>query len=100
VRRDPPGSVRGSGLRVVSRTDDLQRQLSALFDTATDDERNELREIQPRLGWRGGGGLTLPHGNAAAALAVIATAEDEEWEGLLPHGSAQRLRHQLRSLLR
>jgi hypothetical protein len=83
----------------VLRLDSLQRELAALIDTATDDERSELREIQPITGWRGGGGLTLPHGNAAAALALIATAEDEEWDGGLPHGSAQNLRNQLRERL-
>jgi hypothetical protein len=83
----------------VHRLDAFQRELAALIDTATDDERNELREIQPKTGWRGGGGLTLTHGNAAAALALIATAEGEEWGGGLPHGSAQNLRNQLRERL-
>ena len=81
------------------RLDTLQRELAALIDTATDDERNELREIQPQRGAQRGVALTVPHGNAAAALELIATAEDEEWGGILPHGSAQNLRTQLRARL-
>jgi hypothetical protein len=74
----------------------LQRELAALIDTATDDERAELREIEPRSGQRDGGGATVPHGNAAAVMQLIAAAEDEEWSGRLPHGSAHNLRAQLR----
>ena len=81
------------------RLDALQRNLAGLIDTASDDERAELLEIQQPDGWRRGGTLTLPHGNAAAALELIATAEDAEWGGTLPQGSAQNLRDQLRDRL-
>jgi hypothetical protein len=74
------------------RLNALQRELAALIDTATDDERAELREIEPG----GAGGVTVPHGNAAAVMQLIAAAEDEEWSGQLPHGSAHNLRAQLR----
>jgi hypothetical protein len=43
--------------------------------------------------------LAPPRGNAAAALELIATAEDAEWGGTLPQGSAENLREQLRSRL-
>ncbi len=78
------------------RLNALQRELAALIDTATDDERAELREIEPRSGRRDAGGVTVPHGNAAAVMQLIAAAEDEEWGGQLPHGSAHNLRAQLR----
>ncbi len=81
------------------RLNELQRRLATIVDTATDDERAELREVQSPAGWRQGGDVSLPHGNAAAALEVIAAAEDEEWGGLLPQGSGQNLREQLRDRL-
>ncbi len=79
--------------------DALQRKLAGLIDTANDDERAELLEIQQPDGWRPGGTSTLPHGKAAAALELIATAEDGEWGGTLPQGSAQNLREQLQARL-
>ena len=81
------------------RLDELQRRLAAIIDTATDDERAELREAQPPTARRHGGEVSLPHGNAAAVLQVIAKAESEEWGGTLPQGSGQNLREQLRSRL-
>jgi hypothetical protein len=74
----------------------LKRELATLLDTATSAEADELREIQPLTGWRAGGEVSLPHGNAAAVMELIATAEENEWSGLLPHGSGQNLRQQLR----
>jgi hypothetical protein len=88
-----------NGAAMQKRLDGLQRNLAGLIDTASEDERAELREIQHPDGWRRGGTLTLPHGNAAAALELIATAEDAEWGGTLPQGSAENLREQLRARL-
>jgi hypothetical protein len=79
--------------------DALQRRLAGLIDNASDDERAELLEVQQPDGRSRGGAPTLPHGNAAAALELIATAEDAEWGGTLPQGSAENLREQLRSRL-
>jgi hypothetical protein len=81
------------------RLDELQRRLASIIDTATDDERAELREVQPPAVRRRDGEASLPHGNAAAVLEVIAKAESEEWGGTLPQGSGQNLREQLRSRL-
>jgi hypothetical protein len=84
------------GGAMQKRLDALQRELAALIDTATNDERAELREIEPANGWRDGGESMIPHGNAAAVMQLIAAAEHEEWDGRLPHGSAHNLRAQLR----
>jgi hypothetical protein len=81
------------------RLDELQRGLDRILDASTADERAELLEIQPPDGWRHSGDVTLPHGNAAAAIELISVAEEEEWAGVLPHGSAQNLRDQLRTRL-
>jgi hypothetical protein len=93
--------LRAPGERPQSATalEAAEQELASLVQTATDDERNELREIQPGTGWRGGGGLVGSHGNPAAALALIATAEDRESQGGLPLGSAQRLRDMLSAQL-
>ena len=81
------------------RLDELQRRLAAIIDTATDDERAELREAQPPTVSRRSGELSQLHGNAAAVLQVIAKAEHEELGGMLPQGSGQNLREQLRTRL-
>jgi hypothetical protein len=87
-----------NGAAMQKRLDALQRSLAGLIDTASDDERAELREIQPD-GGQAGAASAPPHGKAAAALELIATAEDAEWGGTLPQGSAQNLRDQLQARL-
>jgi len=79
--------------------DALQRKLAGLIDNASDDERAELLEVQQPDGWSRGVAPAPAHGNAAAALELIATAEDAEWGGTLPQGSAENLREQLRARL-
>jgi hypothetical protein len=81
------------------RLDELQRTLAAIIDTATDDERAELREARPPAASPRSGQRSLLHGNAAAVLQVIAKAESEELGGTLPRGSGQNLREQLRTRL-
>jgi hypothetical protein len=80
------------------RLDELRREFSRLLDALTIQERIELRELEPDEGWRKSGGVSATQ-NVVTALDLIATAEDEERDGTLPHGAAQNLRGILRQRL-
>jgi hypothetical protein len=72
---------------VRARLDEHRAELSRILDRLSIEERVELRESI-----RGGRDEAPLGGYALAARDVIAAAEREERDGLLPVGSARNLR--------